>query len=147
MTNNGQGRGSWPAHAAALWALVFAIFHVMWAAGWYVGLDPEWARIAFAKKPFLIYDLVIAGIGFFAVPVALALASSWGRRLPRRLVGLFAWGGTGLLVLGAVVSVVKTLYSVANGQFVVEPRSLLVNLWFYLGAVLFGLATWRFWRN
>jgi hypothetical protein len=147
MTIDGQGRGSSPAYAAALWALVVAVFHVMWAAGWYVGLDPEWARIAFAKKPFLIYDLVIAGIGVFAVPVALALARPWGRRLPRRLVGLFAWGGTGLLVLGAVVSVVKTLYSVATGQFVVEPRSLLGNLWFYLGAVLFGLATWRFWRH
>jgi len=147
VTNDGQGRGSWAAYAAALWAFIFAIFHVIWAAGWYVGLDPEWARIAFAKKPFLIYDLVIAGIGVFAVPVALALARPWGRRLPRRLVGLFAWGGTGLLTLGAVVTVVKTVYSVATGQFVVEPRSLLGNLWFYLGAVLFGLATWRFWRH
>jgi hypothetical protein len=119
----------------------------MSAAGWYVALDPEWARTAFAKKPFLIYDLVIAGIGVLAVPVALALAGPWGRRLPRRLVGLCAWGGTGLLAFGAVVSVVKTLYSVATGQFAVEPRSLLDNLWFYFGAVMFGLATWRFWRH
>lgn len=147
VTNDGQGRGSWAAYAAALWAFIFAIFHVIWAAGWYVGLDPEWARAAFAHKPFLIYDLVIAGIGVFAVPVALSLVRPWGRRLPRRLVGLCAWGGTGLLTLGAVVSIVKTLYSVATGQFVVRPHSLLGNLWFYFGAVLFGLATWRFWRH
>ena len=35
------------AYAAALWALVFAVLHLVWAAGWYVGLEPEQAREAF----------------------------------------------------------------------------------------------------
>ena len=139
-------RISWPAYAAALWAAIFAVFHVIWATGWYVGLDPEWARLAFSKTPFLVWDLVVAGICAFAVPVALSLAMPWGRRLPRRLVGLFAWGGTALLVLPSVASVVQTVYRVCNGRSEVGSVRLL-NLWFYLGATLFSLATWRFWRH
>ncbi len=144
--DNSRSRISWPAYAAALWALIFAVFHTIWATGWYVGLDQEQARIAFAKTPFLVYDLVVAGICAFAVPVALALAMPWGRRLPRGLLGLFAWGGTGLLVLRSVASVVQTLYLIGSGQFVVEFRGLW-ELWFYLGATLFSIATWRFWRH
>jgi len=79
----------------------------------------------------------------FAAPVALALAMPWGRRFPRRLVGFFAWAGTGLLVLRSAGSLVQTAYLVATGQFVVEFRGLW-ELRFYLGATLFGLATWRF---
>jgi hypothetical protein len=137
--------GSWVAYGAALWALVFAVLHVVWATGWYIGLPTEWAQKAFAQPWFLAYDLVVAGIGSLAVLVALALVRPWGRRLPRWLVGLFAWGGTGLLVLGCVVSVVRILYLVVKGTFVAHPMYP-GNLFFYLGAVLFGLSTWRFWR-
>ena len=130
---NAPHRSSVWGYAAALWALIFAVFHLIWAAGWYVGLNPETARIAFAKTAFFVYDLVVAGVCLFAVPVALSLVMPWGRRLPRRLVGLFAWGGTGLLLL-------------RSGQFPMEIRSLW-ELWFYLGAILFSLSTWRFWRH
>ena len=93
-----------------------------------------------------MWNLVVAGICTFAVLVALALAMPWGRRLPCRLVGLFAWGETGLLVLPSVASVVRTGYRVYSGQFVVGLVRLL-NLWVYLGATLFSLATWRFWHH
>ena len=139
-------RSSLWGYAAAIWALIFAVFHVLWASGWYVGLNPETARIAFAKKPFLVYDLVVAGICAFAVPVALALAMSWGRRLPRRLVGLFAWLGTGVLLLRSIASVAQAVYLIGTGQFAIELR-VLWELWFYLGAILFTLATWRFWQH
>ncbi len=33
-------RHYWIAYAAACWTLVFAAFHIVWAAGWYIGLDP-----------------------------------------------------------------------------------------------------------
>ena len=82
----------------------------------------------------------------FAVPVALALAMPWGRRLPRRLVGLFAWGGTGLLLLRSVSSAIQGVYFIFTRQFPLETRGLW-ELWFYLGAILFSLATWRFWRR
>jgi hypothetical protein len=139
-------RRSLPAYAAALWALIFAVFHVVWAAGWYIGLDPEQARIAFAKTPFLVYDIVVAGMCALAVPVALALTMPWGRRVPRRLVGFFAWGGTGLLVLRSVASVVQAVYLIGVGELVIGFGTLW-ELWFYVGATLFGLATWRFWRD
>ena len=146
MTSDSRSRFSWAAYAAAIWALIFAVFHVIWATGWYVGLNPETARIAFAKTPFFVYDLVVAGICAFAVPVALALVMPWGRRFPRRLVGLFAWTGTGLLVLRSVASVIQAAYLIATRQFPAEIRGLW-ELWFYLGAILFSLATWGFWRS
>jgi hypothetical protein len=146
MTSYGRSRLSWAAYAAALWALIFAVFHVIWATGWYVGLDHVQARIAFAKTPFFIYDLVVAGMCAFAVPVALALEMPWGRRVPRWLVGLFAWGGTGLLVLRSVASIVQGVYLIGSRQFVVDSR-VKWELWFYLGAILFSLSTWRFWRH
>jgi hypothetical protein len=145
-TGAGRSKGAWAGYGAALWALIFAVFHIIWATGWYIGLDSEQARIAFAQTPFLVYDLVVAGMCVFAVAVALALAMPWGRRLPRQLVGLFAWAGTGLLVLRSVASVVQTAYLIGSGQFVVEPRGLW-ELWFYLGAILFGAGTWHFWRH
>ena len=146
MSSYNRFRIPWAAYAAALWALIFALFHLIWATGWYVGLDPEQARLAFAKTPFLVYDLVVAGMCAFAVPVALALAMPWGQRLPRRLVSLFAWSGTALLVLRSVASIIQTVYLIGSGQFVVESRGLW-ELWFYLGATLFSIGTWRFWRN
>jgi hypothetical protein len=140
--------GAWGGYAAALWALIFAAFHIVWATGWYIGLDAEQARIAFAKTSFFVYDLVVAGMCAFAVSVALALAMPWGRRLPRRLVGLFAWVGTGLLMLRSMGSMVYTVYLIATGQFVVLiERWSLWELWFYLGAALFSLSLWRFWRR
>jgi hypothetical protein len=146
MSAGQRHRSSLWGYGAALWALIFAVFHVIWATGWYVGLDPESARKAFARTPFLVYDLVVAGMCAFAVPVALALAMPWGRRLPRRLVGLFAWTGTGLLLLRSVASVVQAVYLIGTRQFPVEARGLW-ELWFYLGAILFSLSTWRFWRR
>lgn len=125
--------------------MIFAAFHLVWATGWYIGLEAEPARTAFAKRWFLVYDLVVAGMCAFAVPVALALTLPWGRRLPRWLVGLFAWVGVGLLVLRASGSLIQLLYMVATGTFVPRPRDLW-EVWFYLGAVLFGISAWRFWR-
>jgi hypothetical protein len=86
MTGADHGCGSWLAYGAGLWALIFAVLHIVWAAGWHVGLRAEQARKAFDQPWFVAYDLVVAAIGMLAVPVALALVRPWGRRLPRRLV-------------------------------------------------------------
>lgn len=100
---------NWAGYAAALWALIFAVLHLVWAAGWYVGLEPEQARKAFEKKWFLVYDIVVAGICALAVPVALALVQPWGRRQHRWLVGLFAFVGTALLVLRSAGTIIQTV--------------------------------------
>lgn len=136
---------AWTAYAAAVWALIFAVFHFVWASGWYIGLDAEQARRAFAVRWKLIYDLVAGGMCLVAVPVALALTMPWGRRLPRRLLGFFAWTGTGLLVLRSVASLIQTAYFVATGQFSLAAMGIW-EPWFYLGATLFAVSTWRFWR-
>jgi hypothetical protein len=142
-THSHSSIASWAGYGAATWALIFAIFHLIWATGWYIGLDTEQARIAFAKTPFLVYDLVVAGICAFAVAVALALAMSWGQRLPRRLVSLFAWGGTGLLGLRAGGGIIQGIYEVVTGTFSLEP-SMWWELWFVLGAILFTVSLWHF---
>ncbi|MGE5813256.1 MAG: DUF3995 domain-containing protein [Acidobacteriota bacterium] len=134
----------WLAYAAALWALIFGLLHGVWATGWYIGLDRELARKAFARPWFLAYDLAVVVMCLLAVWVALALVRPWGRRVPRWALGVLAWGGTGLLMWRAIASIVQLLYQVATGSFV--ARAMLVwEVWFYLGAILFGLSTWMFW--
>lgn len=131
----------WPAYAAAVWALIFAGFHFIWAAGWYPLLNAELARLAFATPWKWWYDVVAGVMCVIAVPVALAPVMSWGRHVPRRLVYVLAVIGSTLLILRAAASIVQVSYFIATNQFdlgdfgVWEP-------WFYLGAVLFGLSTW-----
>jgi hypothetical protein len=74
MSDQDHLTGSWMGYGAALWALIFAAFHIVWATGWYIGLEEEPASTAFAKRWFLVYDLVVAGMCAFAVP--------WRWRLP-----------------------------------------------------------------
>jgi hypothetical protein len=139
-------RHYWLAYAAAGWALVFAGFHIVWAAGWYIGLDPVQAAAAFAVPWKLAYDLVVAGMCIVAVPVVLALAMPWGRRVPRRLLSTLAWTGTGLLVLRAVASLIEAVYLLLVGRFSLRDLGVW-EPWFYLGATLFGINVWRYWRQ
>src|SRR5882724_6526789 len=114
-----HAKESWAAYAAALWALIFAFFHTVWAAGWYVGLWPkEFWRQSFQQTRFLVSDIVVAGICLLAVAVELALVQPWGRRVPRWLLGFLAWCGTGLLVLRSGASVVQMAYFLVKGTFV-----------------------------
>jgi hypothetical protein len=135
-------RGFWVAFAAALWALVFGIFHVIWAAGRYPLLDAEKARVAFAVPWMWAYDVCVAGMCFIAVPVALAPVMAWGRHVPMRLVRALAWIGTALLVLRAAASLVQMAYFIGAGRFRLAVLGIW-EPWFYLGAVLFAVSTWR----
>lgn len=139
-------RHSWIACSAALWALFFAAFHIIWAAGWYIGLDPVQARAAFAVPWKLAYDLVVAGICIVAVPVALAMGMPWGRRVPRRLLLAVASTGTGLLLLRAVAGMIQAAH-----LLVVRPSGVkdlgVWEPWFYVGATLFAADLWLYWRQ
>lgn len=140
--------GHWISYAAALWALVFAIFHIIWAAGRYPLLDAERARIAFATPWKWAYDVVVAVMCVIAVPVALAPVMSWGERAPRRLIYTLAWIGTALLLFRSVASLIQAGYLVAAGRFRVTGLGIW-EPWFYIGAILFSLSTWRsrHWRR
>lgn len=135
------------AYAAAGWALIFALFHMVWAAGWYVGLaNKEAARIAFARPFTWWYDMVVAGTCIIAVPVPLALASRWGRRVPRSGLMTLAWIGTTLLGLRALASVVDTLYLIGSLGFRFSRMSIW-EPWFYPGAILFTLNLHRWYQR
>ena len=130
------------AYAAALWASVFAAFHIIWAAGWYPLLDAEQARIAFATPWKWTYDVIVAGMCVIAVPIALAPRMSWGHIVPHRLRVTLATIGSALLILRAGASVAQIGYFIATGRF----RFAAIGIWepwFYVGAILFSLSTWR----
>ena len=143
VTSSGLSKSSWPACGAALWALIFTVLHLVWAGGWYVGLDAERAQKAFARTGFVVYDLVTAGLCALAIPIALAPVQPWGRRVPRWLLGSLASAGTSLLLLRSAGSIIQMMYALVTGRFLAEPMQLW-ELWFYLGAFLFCLSTWRF---
>ena len=138
-------RGSqWVAYAAAAWALIFAVFHIIWACGWYVGLNAAEAAIAFKRPITLPYDLVVAGMCLVGAVVALAPVRPWGARLPRRPVRLIAWIGTVLVALRAVASVIQTAYLLIVGRLTGIGAW---EYWFFLGATLYVITTWRCWRS
>lgn len=136
------GATPWAAYAAALWAAVFAVFHIIWAAGWYPLLDAAGARAAFATPWKWTFNAMVAAMCVIAVPVALAPVSSWGRRVPRRLVWRLALIGTALLVVRVGASVIQIGYFAATGRFSLAEVGIW-EPWFYLGAVLFSWSTWR----
>jgi len=136
----------WAAYGAGLWSLIFAAFHVIWAAGWYVGLNQGQASIAFRKPLFLAYDLVVAGLCVVGALVALALVQPWGRRVPRLLLIGCLWAGTGLLVLRGGASVIQSAYLLSVGRFSFAAMGIW-EPWFYLGATLFSLTAWRYGRR
>ena len=134
--------GVWVAYAAALWAAVFAVFHIVWAAGWYPLLDAEATRIAFATPWKWTFDVAVAAICVVAVPVALAPVMAWGQRLPQRMIYRLAWIGSALLLLRLAAALGQTGYLVAVGRF----RFAIIGIWdwwFVLGALLFSSSTWR----
>ena len=129
-------KATWFAFGAALWALIFAALHVAWALGWYIGLDHELARHAFQRRWFLVYDLVAAGLCMVAFAVALALAPHWRQYA---LVRKLAWVGTALLALRGAAGIAQDVYLAVSGGNL-RAAAMLWDLWFCLGAMLFGIA-------
>lgn len=129
-------------YGAALWALIFAALHVAWALGWYVGLDKELARQAFQRRWFLVYDLVAACLCVVAFAVALSLTRQQKQPKPNSLVRKLAWAGTALLALRGAAGVMQDVYLAASGANL-RTAAVLWDLWFCLGAVLFGISVWQ----
>lgn len=135
-----------PEYAAAIWALVFAGFHILWGAGWYVGLDPVTSRAAFSRPWFVAYDLVAAGLCLVAAVVVLAGVQRWGRRIPRVVLAGLLLAGTGVLTLRAGGGLLQRIYWLLSGR-ANFTRSLVWEVWFCVGAILFGLSLRRFRRD
>ncbi len=104
-------RRTWAAHAAAVWAGVFAAISLYWALGGMVGIDTVGGQIAeLARKGeggVLAWGatlLKVAGVLF-----ALALVQRWGRVFPRGLMLTAGWAGTAVLIGYGGLTVVTEL--------------------------------------
>lgn len=134
------------AYAACAWAVAFAAPHFWWALGVSAGFpgNTEDYRAAFGRTWFLVYDLVAGFACVAATLVALALGRSWGRRIPYRILLAAAWGTCALLVLRGGLGVLLlgwNLLGTATGDAEqVHPMSLVIEPWFLIGGVLFGVA-------
>jgi hypothetical protein len=88
------------------------------------------------------FNVVVAAMCVIAVPVALALVMPWGQRGLRRLTYTLAWIGSALLVLRSAASLIQAGYFVATDRFRFADMEIW-EPWFYVGAILFTLSTWR----
>ena len=131
-------------YAAAAWAFTFGIFHFIWAMGWYVGLDAKEAEKAFAKPLLYAFNLLIAAMCALAVPIALVFVRPSEKRKLHKFVSALAWTGAILLVLRSTASIVQTVYLLVTQQFSGELRVVVWEVWFYCGAILWGLTVWHF---
>jgi hypothetical protein len=151
---------AWAGYAAATWAFIFSLQSFYYAAGGTAGAetfppsmvqpvqarDPTWVAIMWATGALK----VIAGV------LALALVQAWGRKLPRWLLLAAGWGATALLGLyEGAASWVQHALMVAGaidipaglGRTSAYWHLLLWDPWWFLGGVLFGLATWHYQRR
>ncbi len=127
--------------AAAAWAAIFSVLHVVWAMGWPVGLNAEAMREAFRRPWFLAYDVTVAAACALGAAVALASVQPWGRRFPK-VTRAFLWVGTVVLLLRGGTGALQRAYHAATGAEV-PLMTTFWDLWFALGAVLFALVTFH----
>lgn len=133
------------AYGAALWAVIFALLHFAWAAGWYVGLDAEQAQKAFRQKWFLLYDIIAGVLCLFGAIIVLGIAQDRKENSTRKIINWLAWLGTSLLILRGGAGIIKIIYLVIAGKSV--DSAAFWDVWFCFGAVLFGLTVWNFLRD
>jgi|SRR5215203_1199653 len=121
---------------ASLWAVVFAAIHLLWACGWYVGLDPVTAATAFARPWFLTYDIIVALGCVIAASAFGVLAANHGGRL-RAAAHQISVIATVVVALRAVAGLGAISW---RGLGLADAFASGWELWFVLGAVLFGAA-------
>ncbi len=114
-------------------------------------LSPAIAQLARERAPWMIALLWITGLlKAFGGFVALALVQSWGRKVPRWLLLLLAWGaGTLLFLHGGLFFVVGALATsgfihVATPAVVLYWYTILWGPYWLLGGALFLIAAWNY---
>ena len=153
------------AHAALVWMAVFLAWHVVWFS---TGLKAPTAavhhgaaRVVFYALSVLVVLMVVAGT---ALPLALA-STSWGRRVPRRLLLSAAWTATAILgargLSGVIDDVLRATGLLRNGLTGLTMAQTLgtdhpswwavvssdaTDVLFLAGGLVFGLAALSFRR-
>lgn len=129
-TANRVWTGAWAGYAAAAWMLVFATLSFYWALGGTAGLNtvsPALQEIT--RQPWFVTVLWLTGILKIGVGL-LALVRPWGRRIPRWLLLIAAWG-TGALLL------------VHGGDFVIQSALTKTGLISFSDLAAWTAAHWQ----
>lgn len=129
-------------HFAALWALIFALFHLAWAFGGYIGLDAEPAGKAFQQNWFRIYNI----IAFILCILAMLTARALIKNQRNTFVTLIGWACAVTLVLRGGLGLIKCVYLLTGGSHFTDAISFW-DLWFCLGAILFFVSIWEHRKN
>ena len=143
---------SWPAYAAAVWAFLFGLLSLYWAAGGTWLLDTIGEAVtapALEGAPLMVAAVWASVLVKFAVAVpALGLVQRWGQAFPRWF--LLSGGGlaAGLLVLydgAGVLQQVLMAVGLVDVSATFEPvlywHLFLWSPYWLLGGVFFALAT------
>lgn len=138
-------RAAWAGYAAAAWALIFAAPHFWWALGvsWAFPGDADLFERAFDRTWWLVYDLVVGLLCLVGAGLALALVQPWGRVFPARLLRAAVWSGSVLLLLRGALGVAPMVWSLLReASDESHPWSYVIEPWFLVGGILFGLVAW-----
>jgi uncharacterized membrane protein len=129
---------AWAAYAACAWALLFTVPHVYWAVGGTAGLQGH--PMSGALR---VVNLASIPLSLLAALVALAMVRSWGRAVPRWLLGGAAWGACAVLGMRGGAGLVQNVL----GQAEPAPLFRIFEPGFLVGGILFGAAAWYHGRS
>ena len=152
----GDGGPAWAAYTACAWAVAFAAFSLYYAAGGRVGADLQAIAIREAAEEGDLTAVlwVTAALKVVAALLALALVQRWGRSIPRRILGMTAWGAGALIGLYGALGLAQAglwaggVHDVpANVGERAARWKFFFDAYWLLGGVLFLLAARRFDRQ
>lgn len=130
----------WWGRATAIWSLLFAAPHFYWAVGGRAGLgtDTQAADQAFGQSWFFAYNLLVGLMAVAGAVVAIALAHS-RRANASPWLRLVAWMACGLLCVRGAIGLVDLALQLAAGDMDSPVVLVVIEPWFLLGGVLFGV--------
>ncbi|MEU6556360.1 hypothetical protein ABZ915_39865 [Streptomyces sp. NPDC046915] len=102
------------AYGAAAALVPYLVIKVSWVVGSLLGLLP--VGQGFSLGGWLVLNTVTIGMAAAGIALGLALVRPWGMRIPGRLVGFFAWVGSGFLVSILPFVVVSALVNTGTGS-------------------------------
>ena len=150
---------TWPAYAAAVWAVLFAAYSIYGALGGELGVDQLARDIredAEARESGFVAELWVAGaLKLVAAALALALAFRLGQSPRSRVLLIAGWLlAAGLLIYGAANMVqfglmkagaISTPDSV--GDYAVDWYLFLWEPIWLIGGIAFAAAAWSYQRH
>ncbi|WP_157182744.1 DUF3995 domain-containing protein [Sciscionella marina] len=155
QVRTGYSRG-WPAIAAFVVGLLFALVSLYWTVGGELGLDTVGGVIEEAVRTgnagMTAVMVLVTVIKLVGAVFALALVQPWGRVFPRKLLLVLGWLGTAVLVLyGGFLTISEAVLAI-GGAAGTETLAFRWHLylwdpWFLVWGIALGLAMLRMHRR